>query len=465
MKNIYSTEFRLRDEAELMEQLRWIPSGTYMETFVTPEHHKALPNVPTPTLGGKRLWDTLWKVDGWTVQKSRVLGTLIPHYRILDPDNIRRVWYLSREQFTNDVHLFANIVRQKLLMEDFRYSIVFSGGGGKGAYQIGVWKYLHEIGLDKKIHGVSGVSVGALNSLLFLQGDYEKAEKVWLQIEQKELTHVSLKHYLEQLLPFLQTIPSAATVFRAILTLTAIPSAFFAAPAMLTLAAVTPATFSAILLNHLQQFLGKTEKSRDVSFSLFSQERLRQIIMENVSAEAIRKNLSDKLVYSMLCDLSSGAYPCCWSRRSFEEICDLVLTSAALPGVYSSRTFDGRICIDGGAADNIPVVPVVKDFKKTIVVHLQPDCDQERKAWRHSSRGLVSEEAQCYHIYPSKKLYMSTPVDTITVNPVISKYRIELGYNDAKEQLEKLVEQEKNQMLAPSCAQGASVLSAVRASW
>lgn len=461
MDSIYSIEHRLRNEADLIEQLGWIQSGDYMKTFVTPEHHKALPNVPTPTLGGKRLWDTLWKVDGWTVQKSRVLGTLIPHYRILDPDNIRRVWYLSREQFTNDVRLFASIVRQKLVMEDFRYSIVFSGGGGKGAYQIGVWKYLHEIGLDKKIHGVSGVSVGALNSLLFLQGDCEKAEKVWLQIEQKDLTHVSLNHYLEQLLPFLQKISSAATVFRTILTLTAIPSAFFAAPAMLTLAAVTPA----ILLNHLQQFLGRTEKSKDVSLSLFSQDRLRQIIRENVSPEVIQKNLSDKLVYSMLCDLSSGPYPCCWSRRSFEEICDLVLTSAALPGVYSSRTFDGRICIDGGVVDNIPVVPVVEDFKKTIVVHLQPDCDQERKEWRHSTRGLVPEEELFYHVYPSKKLYMSTPVDTITVNPVISKYRIELGYNDAKEQLEKLVKQEKSRMPVPSCGQEASVLSAVRASW
>lgn len=26
--------------------------------------------------------------------------------------------------------------------------LVFAGGGGKGSYEIGVWKYLHEIGID-----------------------------------------------------------------------------------------------------------------------------------------------------------------------------------------------------------------------------------------------------------------------------------------------------------------------------
>ena len=28
-----------------------------------------------------------------------------------------------------------------------KFGIAFSGGGGKGAYEIGVWKYLHEEGL------------------------------------------------------------------------------------------------------------------------------------------------------------------------------------------------------------------------------------------------------------------------------------------------------------------------------
>ena len=52
-------------------------------------------------------------------------------------------------------------------------AIVLSGGGGKGAYQIGVWKALRK----KKIHYdiVTGTSVGALNGALMTQKEYHKA--------------------------------------------------------------------------------------------------------------------------------------------------------------------------------------------------------------------------------------------------------------------------------------------------
>ena len=42
--------------------------------------------------------------------------------------------------------------------------LVFAAGGGKGSYEIGVWKYLHEIGLDQYVRAVSGTSVEALNA-------------------------------------------------------------------------------------------------------------------------------------------------------------------------------------------------------------------------------------------------------------------------------------------------------------
>ena len=65
--------------------------------------------------------------------------------------------------------------------------LVFAGGGGKGSYEIGVWKYLHEIGLDQYVRAVSGTSVGALNASLFVGGSYELAEELWLNISQKKI--------------------------------------------------------------------------------------------------------------------------------------------------------------------------------------------------------------------------------------------------------------------------------------
>ena len=65
-----------------------------------------------------------------------------------------------------------------------KWAIAFCGGGGKGAFQIGVWKALKEGGFLDKIGAVSGSSIGALNAALFAIGDYQKAEKVWYSIGQ-----------------------------------------------------------------------------------------------------------------------------------------------------------------------------------------------------------------------------------------------------------------------------------------
>ncbi len=44
-----------------------------------------------------------------------------------------------------------------------KVGLVLSGGGGKGAYELGVWKALVEMKLDKYIEVISGTSIGAFN--------------------------------------------------------------------------------------------------------------------------------------------------------------------------------------------------------------------------------------------------------------------------------------------------------------
>ena len=75
-----------------------------------------------------------------------------------------------------------------------KIGLVLGGGGGKGAYQIGVWKALREYKVDKYITYVSGTSIGSLNSLLFLGGDLDKAIHVWSNITRETaLTKKSVK--------------------------------------------------------------------------------------------------------------------------------------------------------------------------------------------------------------------------------------------------------------------------------
>ncbi len=60
-------------------------------------------------------------------------------------------------------------------------AIVLSGGGAKGAYEIGVWKALKKLRIKYDI--VAGTSVGALNGAMMVQKDFKKALKVWQNID------------------------------------------------------------------------------------------------------------------------------------------------------------------------------------------------------------------------------------------------------------------------------------------
>lgn len=60
---------------------------------------------------------------------------------------------------------------------------------------------------------------------------------------------------------------------------------------------------------------------------------------------------------------------------------------------------------------------------------------------------------------------MSTLKDTLTVNPEVTKYRMNLGYEDAKAQLKALVEHDRYEKLIPKYVQPVEVLSSVCALW
>lgn len=67
--------------------------------------------------------------------------------------------------------------------------IVFEGGGGKGAYQIGAWKAIRELGIERFVTCVSGTSVGALNAALFYMGSLSCAEELWRSITDDDILY------------------------------------------------------------------------------------------------------------------------------------------------------------------------------------------------------------------------------------------------------------------------------------
>lgn len=79
-------------------------------------------------------------------------------------------------------------------------ALVFGGGGSKGAYEIGVWKALDELGQTFDI--VTGTSIGALIGVLYVQHDYEKAQSLWqnLTIDDVMVNGVNLDKNMEVML-------------------------------------------------------------------------------------------------------------------------------------------------------------------------------------------------------------------------------------------------------------------------
>lgn len=61
------------------------------------------------------------------------------------------------------------------------YGLVLAGGGARGAYEMGTWRAIIELGIE--IEAIAGTSIGAINGALIAQGDYEKAMNLWNNAE------------------------------------------------------------------------------------------------------------------------------------------------------------------------------------------------------------------------------------------------------------------------------------------
>lgn len=65
------------------------------------------------------------------------------------------------------------------------YGLVFSGGGARGAYQIGVWEALNELNIHPS--AVVGTSIGAINGVFYAQQTLESAKEIWKNLDASQV--------------------------------------------------------------------------------------------------------------------------------------------------------------------------------------------------------------------------------------------------------------------------------------
>ncbi|CDM68178.1 patatin-like phospholipase [Clostridium bornimense] len=203
-------------------------------------------------------------------------------------------------------------------------ALVLSGGGGKGSYQIGVWKALREFGIDKKIGAVAGTSVGALNAALFLQDNIDIAKEVWSNISNEKILKIDKIETLKKIL--LETGITSSMVNNYLIT------------------------------------KGKN--------GIFSREGLLEIMKEYVDLDIVSQ--SKIQCFISCCEIPKKVVKYFnINNNSQERIKDILLASSALPVIYDNVIIDDKRYIDGGIVDNIPVKPLYDiGYKTIIVVHL-----------------------------------------------------------------------------------------------
>ncbi len=76
--------------------------------------------------------------------------------------------------------------------------LALSAGGARGAYQIGAWRAFLEKGLRFK--AFSGSSIGALNSALICQGNWDKAYRLWMEIPEISIVKPDYARFAKLLL-------------------------------------------------------------------------------------------------------------------------------------------------------------------------------------------------------------------------------------------------------------------------
>lgn len=125
------------------------------------------------------------------------------------------------------------------------FGLVLSGGGGKGAYEVGVWKALNEYGIAQRTTTFSGTSVGGLNSALFACVPADEIAELWKTQVPAYLTENDALISQQGLLKLINTIQISKlrnTYPR--VTVTAVRNQFLAAKAFMNTISTKPGSYA-----------------------------------------------------------------------------------------------------------------------------------------------------------------------------------------------------------------------------
>ncbi len=317
------------------------------------------------------------------------------------------------------------------------FGLVLAGGGGKGAYQIGVWKCLREYGMEEYITAVSGTSVGALNGALVTQGDYDRAEALWLGIRPEliltpKMVNRQMRrglHSLEQAeedeatSAGLPPSPAAEAAGAALNAAALAVVGQLSAPAPLSSSAAVSALTTAVQ----GMVSGKS--------GIFSRSGLLSLMDRGVDFSRIA-------AASIPCFATCLSFPALKVERfdlrgcPEEESRALLLASSAIPLIFDAERFRDKYYYDGGfpvLGDNVPVSPLYDmGIKNILVIHL----DQSQRVNREDF-----PNAHIFEVTPSVDLG-NFFTGSLNFSAETVRQHIQQGYLDMRQVLDPFADWE-----------------------
>ena len=209
-------------------------------------------------------------------------------------------------------------------MKNGKRAVVLSGGGTKGAYELGVWRALNELAVDYDI--VTGTSIGSVNGALMVIGNYEYAEKIWKGMVMGDLMGDPPPEK-NPILQFLET--------------------FFLPPSQ----------------RGDRLIAGSVDNTPFLSF-----------VEKNIDADLL---MESKVDYGLVTVRVNDRKPFLLTKDQMkkEKIKDYIIASSSVYPVFPMHRIDGNYYIDGMYYDNLPIELAISMGATELIVvdlHLTP---------------------------------------------------------------------------------------------
>lgn len=262
-----------------------------------------------------------------------------------------------------------------------KLGLCLTGGGARGAYQIGACMALKDAGIFDQIEAFSGTSIGAVNAAMVATLPLEEVKDLWFNLPEETLIKSEgfFKRMLKEKTDFLKN--------------------------------------GLYQINQLKELI-----NAHLNMTKMKKQRVYVTMAESGDAKSGITALLKNAFKHYLRNDNHAIYVPLWKQTKTQAV-EQIIASCSIPIVFPAQNIEGKQYFDGGVYDNVPVKPLIDEGCDTIIViHL----DHIPYLYRSRYKNI-----NFYSLKPKHLLGM-----VLNFDPDKSKVRYQHGYDDMTKFLE-----------------------------